>query len=155
MFVSFRFGGYSMDEARKKPLMIGVIVVCLVVAVAITIKTWPRGAGDIPKIWKKPEYKVWVKCRNPACKAEYQMNKYAYHKAIKDYFIEHPQASVIPGLKCKKCGKDSLYLAYKCPKCGTVFEGGLKRGDFSDRCPKCGYSKTEADRKKKASLTKE
>jgi len=137
-----------MDEAQKKPLMIGVVVVCLVVAVAITIKTWPSGAKGIPGIYKHES--IWVKCRNPACKTEYQMNKYDYHKAIEDYFIKHPQAPAIPGLKCEKCDKNSLYAAYKCPKCATVFEGGLKPGDFADRCPKCGYSAIEEGRKKKA-----
>ena len=89
---------------------------------------------------------TWVKCREPQCGAEYQMN-------LKEYFVhmeEHadPRSLLPPPLVCKKCGQKSVYRAVKCEKCGLVFERGTVPRDFADRCPKCAYSKVEEARKR-------
>ncbi len=66
-----------MEESKKKPIMIGVIVVCLAVAVIITYSRYSGGGGidDIPE-----GEMIWAKCNNPNCKAEYQIGLKAYHE---------------------------------------------------------------------------
>ena len=43
-------------------------------------------------------------------------------------------------LVCSKCGKNSFYIARKCPKCGEIFFGFSERGRSVKICPKCGYN---------------
>jgi predicted Zn-ribbon and HTH transcriptional regulator len=135
-------------EDRKKPIMIGVIVVCLVVAGLITFARRGGSGGGIGSI---PESEmIWVKCNNPDCKAEYQMSKREYYEEQKKRF--NPLARSTPALTCKECGKDSLYKAVKCENCGYVFIEGISgQNDFPDRCPKCKHSATEDSRKRRRS----
>jgi hypothetical protein len=134
-----------MDEDKKKPIMIGVIVVCFIAAGAIYLKTRPdTGTGDIPDYLAKQE--VWLKCRNPDCEHEYQIVKKDYYAQVKEFRAQNPGVVAVPGLTCPNCGEPSCYEATKCEKCGTIFEKGTKRGDYEDRCPKCGYSRIEAIR---------
>jgi len=137
-----------MEESRKKPIMIAVIVVCLGAAAFITL----RGSGggdaldDIPD-----DAMVWVKCNNPSCTAEYEMNEKEYYKQMREQPSD-PDAPSAPPLTCEKCGKPSLYAAIKCanPACGIVFfKGAAGSNDFEDRCPKCRISKMEEDRKQR------
>jgi len=136
-----------MEESRKKPIMIAVIVVCLGAAAFITF----RGSGggdaldDIPD-----DAMVWVKCNNPSCTAEYEMNEKEYYKQMREQPSD-PDAPSAPPLPCEKCGKPSLYLAVKCgnPACGIVFFKGAVSNDFADRCPKCRISKMEEERKQR------
>jgi DNA-directed RNA polymerase subunit RPC12/RpoP len=89
---------------------------------------------------------VWVKCGK--CGQSYQMG-------LRQFFVEleaksKANSSSIPvllPLKCANCGQDGVRRAYKCSQCGEVFSMGSVRGDFQDKCPKCGYSATEAKRK--------
>lgn len=91
---------------------------------------------------------TWVKCRNPDCEHQYQMNLREYFKYIEKN--TEPNSLSPPPLICQKCGEESIYRAVKCAKCGLVFEEGTVRSDFLDRCAKCGYSKIEEERKKAA-----
>jgi hypothetical protein len=138
-----------MEDSRKKPIMIGVVVVCLVVAGLITLARRGGGGGGIDSI--PDDAMTWVKCNNPACNAEYQMSKKALYKAQQERF--NPMARTTPPITCKECGKESLYQAVKCanPACGAVFISGSKPNDFPDRCPKCGQSETEEIRKRRLS----
>ena len=102
-----------------------------------------RGINSI-----SPEETIWVKCQNPDCKAAYQMGKRAYFKYIEEH--ADPMSPSAPALVCKKCGKESIYRAEKCEKCGLIFLRGTVPNDFADRCPKCGNSKTEERRKQRA-----
>lgn len=135
-----------MEDSKKKPVMIAVIVVCLVVAGAVTFLRSGSGGGGINDI---PEGKMtWVKCNNPACNAEYEMSEKEYFKEIQAHLNPATMMST-PPLTCKKCGKPSVYKAYKCsnPSCGAVFLANSVPNDFPDRCPKCGRSETEEIRK--------
>ena len=124
--------------------MIGVIVVCLAAAVGITF--WQRSGSSGPGF--SDDEKVWIKCNNPDCGAEYQMGKKSYFEAIEKNF--DPDAETAPPLKCEKCGKLSAYRALKCPYCGTVFIRGIMgQNDLPDRCPKCRRSETEEIRKER------
>ena len=133
-----------MADGKKKPVMIAVIIVCLGVAGAVTYMRTSGSGGSLEDI---PDSKmIWVKCNNPQCKAEYQMSEKQYYKDL----MERTTGSammVTPALVCEKCGKESVYKAFKCPYCGTVFFSGSVKNDFADRCPSCGKSETEEIRK--------
>jgi len=137
-----------MEESKKKPIMIGVIVVCLIVAGLVTFARRGGGGSGIDSI---PDDKMtWVKCNNPSCKAEYEMSEKAFYKAQTDRF--NPMARSTPALTCEKCSKESLYQAVKCANtsCGIVFIRGIAgQNDHPDRCPQCGQSETEEIRKKR------
>lgn len=131
-----------MDEEKRKPIMIGVIVVCLIGACVVLFNTLSGGEGGINSI---PEGEAtWVKCNNPACNAEYQMSKREYFKELQK---ANPTAMSQPALVCKECGKKSLYRAVKCENCGKVFFWHASgANDFADRCPHCKYSAEENKR---------
>ena len=134
-----------MEDSKKKPIMIGVIVACLVLAGIITYATRSKEEGGIASL-KRGQEMFLIKCRNPDCEHEWQMD-------MKDYFVymkEHqdPMSMTAPAIVCPECGEESGYRAVKCEKCGLVFERGTVPNDFVDRCPECKYSKTEESRKK-------
>ncbi|MBN2591900.1 MAG: hypothetical protein JXA81_00225 [Sedimentisphaerales bacterium] len=134
-----------MEDSRKKPIMIGVIVVCLIVAGLITFARRGGGGSGIDSI--SDDKMTWVKCSNPKCKAEYEMSEKQYFKEMEKRF--NPMARTSPPLTCEKCGKDSLFRAVKCPYCGIVFIRDSVPNDLFDRCPECGKSETEEIRKKR------
>jgi hypothetical protein len=136
-----------MEDSKKKPIMIGVIVVCLVVAGLITFARRGGGGSGLDAI---PEGKMtWVKCNNPSCKAEYQMSEREYFRIQQERL--NPMARTAPPIPCEKCGKDSLFRAIKCPYCGVVFFRDSVPNDLFDRCPECGKSETEEIRKQRLS----
>ncbi len=133
-----------MEESRKKPVMLGVIVVCFVLAGVVYLKTRPRGIDYKPFRGKI----TWVLCRNSECGHSWEMDLAEYHKFIQKN--ADPRVPLAPPITCPKCGEPSGYRAVKCAKCGAVFEEGTVPADFADKCPKCGYSQTAVDRKKAA-----
>ena len=134
-----------MEESRKKLIMVSVITMCIGLAAAITYKTRHGRGGTIDDI---PEGEItWVRCANKDCGAEYQMGKKEYFKEIQEHL--DPMVTTSPPLICRKCGEPSVYRAEKCEKCGQVFFRGSVPNDFADRCPECGYSKTEASRRQR------
>lgn len=135
-----------MEDSKKKPIMIAVIVVCLGVAGAVT---YLRSSGSEGGIDSLPDDKMtWVKCNNPQCKTEYEMSEKQYFKDIEARMNPAAMLST-PALICQKCNKASVYKAYKCgnPSCGTVFFANSVPNDFADRCPECKRSETEEIRK--------
>jgi len=137
-----------MEERKKKPIMIAVIVVCFAAAGAIAWKFTfsPKGKTGIETL--KPGRMIWVKCRNPDCEAAYQMDEKEYFMALRER--QDPMSMTASPLICKECGEESVYGAVKCAKCGLAFERGAVPNDFADRCPECGYSATEEARKARA-----
>ncbi len=133
----------------KNIIYIIVIVVCVVFAAVIAYKyIFSSGSGGINDI---PEGDAtWVKCNNPACKAEYEMSRRDYYKALEANMNPNPMAAPT-ALSCKECNKPSLYGAVKCqnPDCGIVFIEGIAGPGQSDRCPDCGQSAIEESRKKR------
>lgn len=134
-----------MEESKKKPIMIGVIVVCAVAAVGITVLSRSGGRQGIESI--PADEMVWLKCRNDKCEAEREVTLREYYRMVEEKQKENPGVLITPPLVCHACGEDSTHKAAKCAECGLVFETGWKRGDFEDRCPKCDYSQIEVDRK--------
>ena len=136
-----------MEDSRKKPIMISVIVVCLVVAGLITFARRGGGSGGIDDI---PDDKMTlVKCNNSSCNAEYEMSEKQYFKQMQERFNLMAR-STLP-VTCEKCGKDSVYRAVKCvnPSCGEIFFRDSVPNDIFDRCPKCKQSATEESRKRR------
>ena len=140
LLTSFSLDGW-MTEPVKKKVIVGAIVGCLVLAAGITYVT-NSPAGGIPKSFAKEV--TWVKCRNPECEAEYQVTKKEYFQYQEEHY--DPRVPGAPPMVCQQCGEESVYRAVKCEKCGLVFEMGTIRGDYNDRCPKCRYSKLEAEK---------
>jgi hypothetical protein len=137
-----------MEDSKKKPIMIVVIVACLGIAGLVTFRGGNEGGYE-----SIPEGDMqWVKCNNPACNAEYQMSKREYYKALEENPNMNPMAQGPVPITCKECGKPSLFAAVKCsnPDCGEVFiEGSAGPGDYHDRCPECGLSETEERMKRR------
>ena len=127
-----------MEDSQKKAIMIGAAVACLVLAVLIT---WRHSSKGGPNLDSFRGQGVWVKCKS--CEAEYQIDKADYFK----YIQENAKGPALPALVCEKCSEQNVYRAVKCPNCKIVFFHGGVRGDFDDRCPKCGHSNTEEKRK--------
>ena len=122
-----------------------VIVLCLTVAGFLFLKRGTQ-ASQIPEGFQGEV--VWLKCTNPECKASYEIDKYEYYKWAEAN--RNPMALSDPPMACKQCGKNSAYKAIKCEKCGEVFFAGEAKSDFSDRCPKCGFSEVETDSKSRS-----
>ncbi len=133
----------------KNTIYIIVIVVCLVLAVVIFLATRSGGGGGVGQL-KRGEM-MWVKCNNPDCKAEYQIDSKDYFTNIEERVKANPLSLQTPVLVCQKCGKESVFRAVKCENCGKMFFYGAVPNDFPDRCPDCKYSKTEAGRKARLS----
>ncbi|HEW79544.1 MAG TPA: hypothetical protein ENH34_06260 [Phycisphaerales bacterium] len=124
-----------MENSKKKSILIGVVVGCVVLAAAITYK---RSSDNTGLAVFKGQL-IWVKCRNADCEAEYQMDKKDYYEEVE----ERTTGMFTPPLVCKECGEESIYAAIKCEKCGLIFFKGAVPNDFPDRCPECGFSKIE------------
>lgn len=134
-----------MEDSKKKPIMIGIVVVCLVLAVVITLAMRLGGSGSDLSSLKRGEM-IWVMCLNPQCKAEYEMDKKDYYEFLQNYSGPRTEGAP-PVLVCKECKKESVVKAVKCKKCGVVFREGAIPNDFADRCPQCKYSDVEEMRK--------
>ena len=126
-----------MDESKRKPIYIAVIVVCLGLAGIITWKGSSGGGGTLDDI--PDSEKLWVKCNNPGCGEAYQIDKKDYFLQIEERRRAHPMLLQTPGLICEKCGKESVFEAEKCEKCGRIFFSGSVQPHFVHLCPDCGY----------------
>lgn len=128
-----------MEESTKKPALIGVVVVCLVLAVFFLIKFGSGGGGGIRSI--PADEQTRLLCRS--CNASWEMASRDYFKYIED----HITSAKTPPLPCKECGEENSYKAVKCGKCDKIFLYGTMANTFADQCPDCGYSQVEVDRK--------
>jgi len=129
---------------KKKPIMIGIIVLSFVLAITITIMTRSSGEKGILKAID-PGLMIWGKCRNPDCGAVYEISlkEHAFFSSQN----RDPETGIVPGMVCKECEDQAVYRIEKCDKCEAAFERGSVPEDFSDRCPECGYSAEETRRK--------
>jgi ribosomal protein L40E len=128
-----------MKENTKKTLYLLTIVLCL--SAAAVIFTMNSIKDPFPPLEFQGMH--WIKCRNPQCEHEWQMDKRDYPE-----YIDYIQETTPPTIVCPKCGEQSGYRAEKCLQCGLVFERGSVPNDFADRCPSCAYSDTEIKRKR-------
>jgi hypothetical protein len=89
--------------------------------------------------------KYWVKCVGSECEQMWQMDRKDYFQYLREH--QDPMSLAAPAIVCPTCSKESGYRAEKCANCALVFVRGGIPHDFADRCPQCGRSKTEDDRK--------
>ena len=137
--------------SMSKPVMVIVLIACLVLAVVVYILMLPDDQGGYEQLAGEM---VWVKCSNPDCNSEYELDKAVLRESILELKKQNPMYPGDPPVACDKCKQQSLLEAVKCPKteCGAVFfRGELGAGHFKDECPKCGYSATKEKREKSAS----
>jgi DNA-directed RNA polymerase subunit M/transcription elongation factor TFIIS len=126
-----------MDPEKKRPLMIVVIVVCLLVAGLIT---WSRlRSGDSMAAFKGQT--VWMRCDD--CGAVYEIPKTEYVRwleSIQDQAKEAVVSGSLEAMECKECGANAAQEVEKCPKCGEVYQYGESgKGIPPDACPNCGW----------------
>lgn len=121
----------------KKSLII--IVFCLVTIVIVALLSFSGNPRKIPDFEGRL---TWVKCDK--CDAAYQIELNQYFEELKAKQKTWSGFGT-PGLTCEKCDNESAYRAIKCEKCGTIFRRVAGRGAYADRCPECGFSKTEEE----------
>jgi len=135
-----------MEESTKKPLMIGIIVACIVIAGIVTF--WTRKGSEKGIKSLDPTKSTWLKCNNSECGHEFEMNLREYFKYLQDNV--DPATMVTPPIVCPKCGEEACFRAAKCNECGHIFFMNSVAGTFKDTCPKCGYSQIKIDRQNAA-----
>jgi len=130
-----------VKEGNKKLIKIAIIIVCLGLAGVIVCMSRPgrSGLGSVPR-----GQVIWVKCNNPDCGTEYEIDEKDYWEFVEKQ--RDPMSLSMPALICKDCGKRSVFRAVKCLKCGLVFFHGTNRTSFADTCPECGFSKMKEQR---------
>ena len=134
-----------MDEEKKKIVMIVVAIACIVLAVVITFVTCEGGGR------RTATGPINMLCVNPDCGASFELSREEYTNQL----MANQSETTMPGMRgrgmagpsvftCPECGKESAYMATKCPECEAIFIQG-QAGDqqFPDRCPECGYSAME------------
>jgi len=134
----------TLKRRKASANTVGGIVSVINIIAKITFEIWIFSFMRSGGIVAIPEGKMtWVKCNNPACKAEYEIGLNTYYEEVKK--------RMKPVITCQKCGKESVYRAFKCqnPDCGFIFiEGSSGANDFSDRCPKCKHSSALESRRR-------
>lgn len=128
--------------ANKRLLLIILSVALLATAAVIIVVTM---SDDLQTDAALKGKTTLLKCNTPDCGAVFEISMKDYYDGIQ----EKVMGASVPGLTCKKCGKDTAYMAVKCDKCGTVFfYASGSAADYADRCPKCSFSKSEDERKR-------
>ena len=59
-----------------------------------------------------------------------------------------PQGELPMPLPCPKCGQKMVLRAIQCPECGEIFKVS-NDPKYTDKCPKCGFSRQEERAKEK------
>ena len=129
------------EEKNKKKITLAVV--CLVGAGIILAYNFSDDPGA--KGGHDPNDKIWMKCRDPQCKAEFEITADEYRSFLADYrnsmAVMDSDTARMPGCRCPECEQLSAYQAIKCPNCGLVFETDILGSQaYPDKCPKCGYS---------------
>ncbi len=132
-----------MDEDKKKVVMIVIIVLCIGLAAGITY--WAnRGGSSRKKISGIP-----MACANSKCGYTTELTIKEFKKLMdgkrRDTSTSNITSIAPSAFECPECGKMSLFTANKCEKCGEIFLTDFNSRDYTDRCPKCGYSKIEEE----------
>jgi hypothetical protein len=157
-----------MDETMKKKFLWNItayIVVAAIIIAAIIITRRPIISDNLPEpnvvaVLNAPAAvnvpatvniavevnspaveieMVGLLCKNPVCGYRFEIDR----REVEGKMPVRPGVE-IPVFKCPKCSQDSAYIEITCEKCGNVFVLSYqKKGDYADRCPKCGFSKFE------------
>ncbi len=134
-----------MEEDAKKKVMFGLIVLCLVLAVGITVVTNMGGGSRSGSRSNEP---VLMLCMNQECGMDFELSTKEYSEQIMQGGMMGPMPMAQMPIKCSECGMQSAFRAVYCKKCEVIFIQDYTSGDFPDRCPECDYSDIEANREK-------
>ena len=131
-----------MDEDKKKKVMLGLIISCIVLAIGITVVTNKGGSGG----GSRSNEPVQMLCMNEECGAEFELSTEEYREYMMQGGMMGPGPMAQMPIECTECGMQSAFRAVMCKECEVVFMQDYSSGDFPDRCPECGYSDIEARR---------
>ena len=136
-----------MEDDKKKQVMIGIIIACIVLAVGITLYNSAGGGGG----GKAVNRKNFILCSE--CGESFELSVEELREKMREAASEGEMGPMgpmeSPVLTCPGCGKDAAQMATKCKSCETVFIQDFQaaaEGDYPDRCPKCNYSEMEERR---------
>ncbi len=135
-------GDRVMDEDKKKKIMIGIIVGCIVLAVIINV---------VPRLGKSrsrgPTGPITMLCINNQCNADFELSQEEMREQMNRMGGGGPMMMMsTPRFVCPECNQQSAYRAMVCEQCDSMFISTPQSEDFYDRCPECGFSKTEERR---------
>lgn len=130
-----------MDEDKKQKIMIGIVAGCLGLAVIITVVTnLGKGGG------RGPTGPVTMLCINEQCNADFDLEVDEMREQLNQMTGGNDMMMMTtPVFICNECNQRSAYRAMICTQCDTMFVP-VQNSDFRDRCPDCGYSRTEERR---------
>jgi len=106
-----------------KAVKIGIVVVLLAAALAITLLT---GDGAEP-LADTPESSIKWRCAD--CEHTFDLTAFKSGEAQR-------RAQAIAPIHCVHCDEQSAYQVIACPECGTLYFGSEAPGS-TGRCPKC------------------
>lgn len=131
-----------MDDDRKKPVMVVLVVAFLALAGGVTYWTQFRGGGQT--VEAEP---VFLKCQS--CGYVRETNTRDLQEEVDQGKIRYDDEGVA-FFPCPQCGKADMARAMKCEKCGEVFIPNYSNPRVNpDRCPKCKYSAAEEKERRK------
>ena len=131
-----------MEEDKKKKVMLGLIILCLILAIGITAVTNMSGSSSRSN---KP---IQMLCMNEECGMDFEMTTEEYREQMMQGGMMGPGPMAQAPIECPECSMQSAFRAMKCKECETIFMQDYSSGDFPDRCPECEYSDIEARRDK-------
>ena len=130
-----------MDEDKKKKVMLGLIILCLILAVGITaVNNMGGGSGS------RSNEPVQMLCMNQECGMDFELSSEEYREHMMQGGMMGPGPMAQTPIECSECGMRSAFRAIMCKECEAVFMQDYSSGDFPDRCPECDYSDIEARR---------
>ncbi len=133
-----------MDEDKKKKVMLGLIILCLILAVGITVMNNMGGGGS----GSRSNEPIQMLCMNQECKMDFELSSKEYSEQIMQGGMMGPGPMAQTPIECPECSMRSAFRAVKCNECETIFMQDYTSEDFPDRCPKCDYSDIEVRRNK-------
>lgn len=133
-------------KAERLRLLLAAVVTAALVVMCVLI--FMNEASRSQLQFKPIAGSTWLKCRDPNCAAQYQIPLQQYHDFVEEY--ADPTVLAVPEMVCKKCGRKTIHRAFKCANCDLISFLGSIRSDFEDRCPSCGYSQKQHDRRRAA-----
>jgi predicted RNA-binding Zn-ribbon protein involved in translation (DUF1610 family) len=135
---------FTLQKVKPIYVAIPALIICGI-AIFMAVKSAARPSDPTAG------NKILLKCVNPECGEVVRM---ALNDVIKGQTIRTEIAGT-PGVKCPKCGHNTLARAYECPNDHTIFTRTisavkpLATGAVSDdapsggtaelKCPKCGW----------------
>ena len=115
-----------MEESTKKPIMIGIAVIILIVAGMLIFKRSGgsgSGVGDL----KRGERTVWLKCSDPNCGNVFEADMREYFEWVREK--APPRSFAVPPMTCQECEKDTAVRVLKDEETGEVY----LRGESTER----------------------